>query len=128
MVGTTRCQVHTTATHALDDFSIIHIDFDHSIHRNAIRLECVSLSQGARKTVKQVATVAIVLLEALVDQSQDDFVGNQPASIHHFFRLNTHRSTGLDRCTQHVTGGNLWNAILFFNVIGLRALTGTGTT
>ena len=48
--------------------------------RDAGVLHRVGLRNGARKAVEQIAVRAIGLLQALLDQADDDVVGNQRAA------------------------------------------------
>ena len=128
VVGTARGQVHTAACHAANDLFVVHGDLDHRIDVHARSDHGLCLRDGAWETVEQATVGAIRLGDALFDQADDQLVGDQLAGIHDFFQLQAQGRAGLDRRTQHVTGGNLWNTELFGDELCLSTFTGPGSS
>src|SRR5205823_1849923 len=85
-------------------------------------LQGFGLRDGARKAVEQVALRTVALLEALLDQTHDDVVGNELPRVHQLFRRGAERRAGLDRRAQHVSGGDLRDLELGRDLGRLRAL------
>jgi len=67
---------------------------------------------------------AICFLDAILDQADDDIVGHQATRVHDLLGRNAQLGARLDCCAQHVTGGNLRNAVLFLDVSSLSAFAG----
>ena len=72
--------------------------------------------------------VAVVFLQAVFNQADNDVVGNQAAGVHDFFGFQAQRRLCFYRRPQHVARGNLGNAKFLGNKRGLRAFAGTGWT
>jgi hypothetical protein len=66
--------------HALDDVFLGHRYLDHVIQLDAGVLERVGLRNGAGKAIEQIAIGAVRLLQAILDQPDDDVVGYQTAA------------------------------------------------
>ena len=81
------------------------------------------MRNGAGKTVEQEAFIAVRLGDAGLDQIDDNVIRDQPAGIHDFLCHDSQLGASLDRRTQHIAGGNLWNAEPFLDVTGLCALS-----
>ena len=121
VIRAARRLVHAATAHARDDHFVRHRNFKREINSNARVLHRFGLWDRARKTVKQIAVLAIGLRQALFHQTDDDFVAHERAGIHHFFRCEPHRGAGLDRCAQHVARGNLRYAVFLANELRLCA-------
>src|SRR5574343_788114 len=124
VVGTARRQVGTATGHALDDVAVRHVDFEHEFDRHTGILHGLSLRNGARETVEQVAVLAVVLGQAILDHADDDSVRHQAARVHVLLGFEAKRGAGLDLSAQHVAGGNLRDAELLADESSLRSLTG----
>ena len=85
----------------------------------------ISLRQGAWKTVEQKALFAVRLLDAFLDQPNDDVIGDQITGIHDFLGFDTQWRLCLDGRPEHVARGYLGNSISFSEVTGLSAFTGS---
>ena len=85
----------------------------------------LGLRNGAREAVEQVAVGAVGLLQAFLDQADDDVVRHQLAFVHDLFGHFAQLGAGLDGGTQHVAGGNLRDAEGRGDEAGLCALAGT---
>src|SRR5690606_33061171 len=113
---------------AADDLLVVHGNFQNVIDLDACVHQCLGLGNGARKAVQQEAVGAIILSNTLVDQTNDQLVGDQAAGIHHFLDLLAQFGTGLDCGTQHVAGGDLRNIEPLADELGLCALARAGGT
>ena len=116
--------MHAATAHALDNLGIGHINLKHVVQGDPGNLHGLGLGKRARETVKQITGLAVALQQSVLNQTDDDVVGDQTASVHHLFGLDAEGRAGLDRCSQHVTGGNLRNSVLFANEFGLCPFTG----
>ena len=74
VVSTARSQMHATATHATDDFIVIHGDFNHRVNINALLFQCIGLSDSAWETVKQETIGAISFLNTFFHQTDNDVI------------------------------------------------------
>jgi hypothetical protein len=126
VIGAARSQVSTATGHAVDDVAIRHVDFEHEFDRHAGVLHGLRLRNGAREAVEQVAVLAVVLGQAILDHADDDGVRHQAAGIHVLLGLEAESGAGLDLGAQHVAGRNLGNAELFGDESSLRTLAGAG--
>ena len=59
------------------------------------------------------------LLDAVADDRDHEIVGAEFAARHDVLRLTPDRRAGLDRCAQHVAGGELDDAVFFDETLGL---------
>jgi len=66
------------------------------------------------------------LLNAFLDQADDDVVTDQTTCVHHLLGGEPHFGASLDGGTQHVTRRDLRNAKLLAQKGRLRALAGAG--
>ncbi len=67
-------------------------------------------------------------MKPLLDDADDDLVRHQGALVHVLLGLRPHGCTRLDRRAEHVAGGDLHDAVLFGEALGLRAFArGRGT-
>src|SRR5690606_23406027 len=117
--------VDPTATEAADDFLVLHVDLDHIVDFDVGPLHSFRLRNGAGKTVKQKSVLTVFLLDALLYQGNNGFVGHQTAGRHDFLDLKPQRSACFDGGAQHVTGGNLGNLVALSNKPCLCAFSGT---
>src|SRR6266571_1444811 len=92
-------------------FDLRRLEF-HVIDATRGRLHALRLRNGARKAVEQIAARAVHLLQALLDQADDDVVGHELPGVHHLLRGDAERGAGLHRGAQHVAGGDLRDAEL----------------
>ena len=122
VVNAAGTRVHAATGQAGDDFFVGNGDFQHAVDVDAGFNQRFSLRDGARETVEQETLGAIVLGDALFDQTDDQIVGDQAASIHDFLDLLAKLGAGLDRCAQHVAGGDLRNAEALADELGLCTL------
>src|SRR5699024_1467980 len=117
-------RMNTSAAHALDDVFLGHTDFNDKIHGNAGLLQGFGLRYGAWEAIKQVAILAVWLLEAIFDQADDDVIGYQLAGIHDLLGLQSQWRLFLDGSAQHVACCYLRNIELLRNVACLGAFSG----
>ena len=124
VIGAARRRVRAASAHAVDDGLKRNVDFQHVVERHASSFHGISLGDGARESVKQETIGAVGLGDAVFHQVDDQIVADQTARGHDCLGLQPQRRSGLDRCTQHVAGGNLRNAVFLANESGLGAFAG----
>ena len=127
MVGAAGCKVNPAAGHALDDGVIRHNQLDNEVYVNAVGLHGVSLGDGSREAVEQIAVRAVRLLYAVLDEPDDDVIRDQAALVHDCLGSLSELSAGLYGCPEHVSGGNLGNGILLGQKLRLSSLSGAGS-
>src|SRR5690606_29746685 len=128
VVDTARSGMHPAPTQALDDLVVRDMDLHDVVDRNAGVDQGLSLRNGAGKAVEQEALRAVRACDAVLHQGDDDVIGHQAAAFHDGLHLAAQFTALLHRGTQHVSGGNLGDAVLLSEILGLRALAGTGCT
>src|SRR4029077_15393252 len=79
---------------------------------------------GAREAVEQVAVLAIHVLQPLLYEADNDFVGHQLSRVHDLLRGDAERRSGFHRRAQHVAGGDLRNPEVLPDESRLSALAG----
>ncbi|MNV26119.1 hypothetical protein D3C71_1172330 [compost metagenome] len=120
--------MNATTGDTLNDFFVIDGDFDHVVQLDASSHQGFSLRNGARETVEQETVGAVGLSDTVLDQCDDQVVGDQTASIHDALGLDAQLGAGLDRSTQHVAGGDLRNAEFLGDELSLSTFTGPGSS
>ncbi|MNZ40105.1 hypothetical protein D3C78_576100 [compost metagenome] len=128
MVDAARTFVNAATGNTLNDFFVGDGDFNHGIQLDTGSHQGFSLRDGARETVEQEAIRAVRLGDAVLDQVDDQLVGNQLASVHDRLGFEAQRSAGLDCGAQHVASGDLWNTEFFGDELCLSTFTGPGSS
>ncbi|MNV65271.1 hypothetical protein D3C71_1579600 [compost metagenome] len=118
--------MHAAAGHALDDLVFGHIDLKNDVDLHAGKLHRIRLRKGAGEAVEQETIDTIGLGDARVYEADDDVVAHESACIHHALGSQTDRRAGLSRRAQHVAGGQVGDAKVLRDAIGLCALSGAG--
>ena len=118
--------VDAATRHAFDDFGVGHADFEHEVKRNAGVEERLGLRDRAGEAVEEEALFAVGLREAFLDEADDDVVRHELTRVHHLLGGETEGRARLDGGAKHVARGDLGNAELFGDELGLGALAGTG--
>ena len=86
--------MHAPPGDALDDVLVGHRDLEHVVDRDVRVLHRVGLRHGAREAVEQVALRAVGLRQPVLDEADDDVVGNQCAGVHDLLRGEAERRAG----------------------------------
>ena len=81
-----------------------------------------SLRQGAREAVQDHAVLAVGLLDALGDDTDDDLVGHQLALLHDRLGLDADLGAGLHGRAQHLARGELNQPPAGRELLGLGSL------
>src|SRR5437867_2578618 len=90
------------------------------------RVEGVGLGNGTRKAVDDEARLAVRLAEAVADHADHDLVGDVLARSEDGLRLATELGAGGDLRPEHVAGGDVRDAELRAEHVGLGPLSGPG--
>ncbi len=128
VVHAARGLVNATACDTLDDFFVFHRDFNHGIQLDTSRHQGFGLRNGARETVEQETVGTVRLRDTVLDQGNDQVIGNQATGVHDALGLNAQLGACFYRSAQHVTGGDLWNAEFFSDELCLSTFTGPGSS
>ena len=89
-------------------------------------VEHLGLGHRAREAVQDEAVAALGLLHGVGDDPHNDVVGDERARVHRRLGLLPHRSPLGHRSTQHVTRGQVAEAVVLLDDGRLRALPATG--
>ena len=116
-----------TSAHALDDLLVSNLQTQDYIHLDAHGVKSLGLRNGTGETVQNEAVLAGIACQLLLDETDDDLVGNQLTGIHVAFGLEAQLGAFLDGGAESVTGGNGGNAVLCADVGCLGTLTGPGS-
>ena len=90
--------------------------------------EGLRLRDRAREAVEDKAVLHVRLFQPVVDDRNDDVVGDEIAARHDVFCLEADRRFRLHRRTQHVARGKARNSVPLDQAVALRALPGTRRT
>ena len=123
MVGCTAAQADTTAGHALLDDLVRYLESQSTVDLCDL-VECLSLRDRARKTVKDEAALAVALCDALLEQVDDELVRYELAGVHVLLSRLAKGRIVLDCLAQNVAGRDARNTHLFDQVGRERTLAG----
>ena len=94
----------TSSAHAGNDRFVGNVDFDNVIDSDTGFFHRFGLPDRAWKSIEKIAFFTIRLFQTILDEIDNQFIGNQTTGFHDFFRFETKRRTCSDSCTQHVAG------------------------
>ena len=97
---------HTPAAHTSHDLLVGDLDGDDGVEPDTCFLQSLSLGDGAGHAVQDVAIRAVGLLQTLVDDADDDLIGDELAGVHVRLGLKAGGRTVLDGGAQDIAGGN----------------------
>ena len=104
------------------------MDLQHLVDGNAHLVECLSLCDGTRETVKNVTVRSIRLCDAVLQDTDDDIIRDQRTAVHRSLCAQPQLSAVLDGLAEHIAGRDLRDAELCGDCFRLRAFAGTGRT
>ena len=125
VIDAARTRMYATPGHTRNNLFVSDSDFQHVIQLDTRIYQRFSLRNSARKAIKQKTIGAVILSDTFLDQTDDQIIGDQPATVHDFLDLLTQISTRLDRCTQHVASRNLRNTETLTDKLCLGTLART---
>ena len=105
---------------------VVNLESDDQVNLGAAAgehgVERLSLGQGPREAVEDRAAGLLGLWQALLDQGDDDLIGDQLAPLHDALDALAKLGARADGRAQHVAGGELDHALLTHQPLGLGAL------
>ena len=116
---------HTPAAHPSNDLLVRDLDGHHCIEADTGLLHGLRLGDGAGHPVQNIAVGTVGLLQTLLDDADDDFIGHQAAGVHVLLGTKARGRTVFDGGAEDVAGGNGGHVELFLENIRLSALPGT---
>ena len=119
VINTTRRRMNAAADDTINDQFVRYVEFQNVINIDARFFHRVCLRNGTREAVQQETITAVFLSNALFNQRDHQFVGDQFASIHNVFCLFTQLGARFDRSTQHIASGDLRNTIFLHDELSL---------
>ena len=132
VVGAARGAVGETAGNAAHEQFVVDAKLKGARHLFLLLVEHVverhGLARGARKAVQQKALGAGRLRELGLDETNDEIVRHELASLHERLGLFAEVSAVLHGGPKQITGAQMADGILFLENLGLRALAGACTT
>ena len=128
MIACAASLANAAAAHAVDDLLIGHFNGHHSVETNTCPFHGFSLSNRAGHAVEDITIGAIGLLQSLIDDADDHFIGYQFAGVHILLGLQAGGRTVFHSGTQDVAGGNGGDGQLFLENLCLGAFACTRST
>ena len=116
---------HTPAAHPSNDLLVRDLDGHHCIEADTGLLHGLRLSDGAGHPVQNVAVGTVGLLQAVVDDADDDLIRHQLACVHILLGLQTCGRAVFHGGTQNVACGDRGDLQLLLQNLCLSTLTGT---
>ena len=127
VIGAAASFADTATGQSGGDDVVCDIDVENSVDRNAHAVECLGLSDGSREAVKDKAVLAVVLGDALLDDVDDDFIGNQLAAFDERLGFETDLRAAFQRFSDNIARRNLRDVKSFGGFLCLSALAGAGS-
>mmetsp|Transcript_71769 Transcript_71769/g.156213 ORF Transcript_71769/g.156213 Transcript_71769/m.156213 type:complete len:342 (+) Transcript_71769:52-1077(+) len=129
MVGPARCLVDPTAADSLLQDGGVDVE-SHDEGDGLTRLgehlvEGLGLRLGSREPIQDETRLAVIRLDAVSDDADDNLVADQSACSHHLLGLLANLGAGRHGLAKHVAGGELWDAEHLDNPGSLGALAST---
>ena len=127
MISSTAFQACTASAHTVYNVLIRHIHIDSII--NLCSKLCKSIGQALclrnspRETIKYIAVLRIILLNAVHNQVTCQLIRNQKSLVHVCLGFLSKLCAFLDICTENITGRNVRYAIFAGNLLCLCSLT-----
>lgn len=132
VVRATRRRVDQAASDTLNQQLIVNVQVDNTIDGLTLLLQEIiqdtSLVDGTRETIQDETLAALRTIDGLSDDTSDDIITNQLASLHDGLGLATHLGTILHGFAKHVTGGQVAQAVLLLDARSLGSLASTRRT
>ena len=125
MIAGAAALADTAATHTSHDLFIGDLDGHHGVEADAGLFHGLGLGDGAGHPVQNVAVGTVGLLQTLLDDADDDFIGHQAAGVHVLLGTKARGRTVFDGGAEDVAGGNGGHIELFLENVSLSALPGT---
>ena len=113
--------------HTVDYRLVRYLDGQRTVDVDTCLLERFGLGDGSRHTVEDIAVFAVGLGEALVDDTDDDIVGNELAAFHICLSLQTDRRAVFHGRTEDVAGRNGGDREHTAQYLSLSTFTGAGS-
>jgi len=88
------------------------------------RVERLGLGDRARESIENETALRIGFTDAVLDDPDDDVVGDQRAGLHHRLGLQADRRSRLDRGAQHIAGRELRDTVFPHQPRRLSAFSG----
>ena len=79
-----------SAGHSAYDVLISNLDADYSVNGYAHCIKCLSLGYGSREAVKDETVCTVILCKTLLDDADNDIIGNKLSCIDKRFCLQAH--------------------------------------
>ena len=130
MVGASAFRVDPTPFDSFPEGFLIDFELKHFVDVHLLRgehlIKLFGLGYGPREAVKKDATFALGVAQVVLDQSDDELVGDELATLHDSVSLLAKLSSSSDGITEHVSCRQVANAEVVFDFGALGTLARTG--
>ena len=126
MVAGSAVLADAAAAHALHDRLIGDLNGDYVVKPDPGLLQRLSLSDGAGHAVQDIAVLAVILVQPVMDDADDDLIGDQLAGLHVGFRLLAGGGAVFHGGPEDVASGDCGDIQHFAQALSLCALAGAG--
>ena len=114
------------AAHAVDDDIVSDRQLQHLVDADAHLLDGLCLCDGAGHTVQNEAVCTVSLGQAVLQDANDDLIGDQCAGVHEALCLQAHLGAVLDSSAEDVAGADGGDVQLCADDLSLRAFACAG--
>jgi len=114
------------AAHAVDDDIVSDRQLQHLVDADAHLLDGLCLCDGAGHTVQDEAVCAVSLGQAVLQDANDDLIGDQCAGVHEALCLQAHLGAVLDSSAEDVAGADGGDVQLCADDLSLRTFACAG--
>ena len=113
-------------THTLHDLVVGYFDGKYGIECDAHRVECLCLRHSPREPIQNKSVLTVGFGKTLLDDPDDDIVGDKCAGLGVLACFHAHFRTGLDRLTDDGARRDCGDPQSLGHDLRLRSFTGTG--
>lgn len=129
IVGASGGSVDQATSDTLDQEIIVDAQVDHLVNGNTLLgqhgVQKLGLCHSSGETIQDETLLALRVPDGLSDDASDDIITNQLASIHDGLGLLAHLRAILHSLSQHITSGQVAQAVLILDSRSLSSLTST---
>ena len=123
-------RVDEATSHALDEQLVVDVQVDHLVDADILLLQetvkDLGLVDSSGKAVQDESLGALRATDSIGNNTSHNFITDELASIHERLSLQADLSSVLDGVSEHVTRGQVAQAVLFLDSGGLSTLAGSG--
>ena len=104
------------------DFELEHLIDVHATASEHV-IELLSLDNGTGETIEKDSTLALRVAEVVIDEANDELVGNEFSALHDSIGLLSELSASLNSITEHIAGSQVADAEIILDLGALSTFT-----